>query len=107
MKSQTVLLLLTTIVICLAAHGLCMSNLATSRCKCVKLHSRFISPKQYRHIDIFPQGSFCRKVEIVITLKTGKKVCVDPQIPWVKKVVSLLTEASEVTSSNAESSSTE
>ncbi|GCB65524.1 interleukin-8-like [Scyliorhinus torazame] len=107
MKSQTIVLLVATIVICLAAHGLSVGSPTNSRCKCVNVHSRFIPPKYYRHIDIFPQGSFCRKLEIVITLKNGKHVCVNPLIPWVKKVISLLTEKSELTPSNSEASSTE
>ncbi|XP_038647749.1 interleukin-8-like [Scyliorhinus canicula] len=92
MKSQTIVLLVATIVICLAAHGLSVGSRTNSRCKCVSVHSRFISPKYYQHIDIFPKGSFCRRLEILITLKNGKYVCVNPQTQWVKRVISLLTE---------------
>ncbi|XP_067861050.1 interleukin-8-like isoform X2 [Heptranchias perlo] len=92
MRTQTMLLLLATIVICLAAHGLCIGNSTNSRCKCVKVISRFIHPRKYQHVDIFPQGSYCRRVEVVITLKNGKMICVDPKIQWVKTVVTLLTE---------------
>ncbi|XP_067871862.1 alveolar macrophage chemotactic factor-like [Heterodontus francisci] len=107
MKPQTVFLLL-TIVICLASYGLCIGNTTYSRCKCVSVITRFIQPKNFEHIDIFPQGSFCRKVEIVITMKNGKKICVSPQTQWVKKLVSLLTEKNEdTTQSNANNSSTE
>ncbi|XP_041048627.1 interleukin-8-like [Carcharodon carcharias] len=103
MKIQTIFLLLTTTAICLANHGISKP----SRCKCVKVSSHFISPRRYQHIDIFPPGSFCRKVEIVITLKNMMKICVNPQTPWVKRVVGLLTEKSEVTISPAELTSTE
>uniref|UniRef100_UPI00398E4B51 interleukin-8-like n=1 Tax=Pristiophorus japonicus TaxID=55135 RepID=UPI00398E4B51 len=92
MKTQT-LFLLATIVICLAADGLCIGN--PSRCKCTKASSKFIHPRNYQHVDIFPRGSYCRKVEIIITLKNEKIVCVNPQTQWVKRVITLLTESSE------------
>ncbi|XP_060688221.1 interleukin-8-like [Hemiscyllium ocellatum] len=95
MKTQTICLLLTTIVISLAAQGLCMGKVTQSRCKCTAVISHFISPRKYQHIDIFPQGSFCRKVEIIITLKDGKKVCVNPKSNWVKKVIYLMNEETE------------
>ncbi|XP_041048711.1 interleukin-8-like [Carcharodon carcharias] len=103
MKFQTIFLLLTTTVICLATHGITKNT----GCKCVKVSSHFISPRRYQHIDIFPPSTFCRKVEIVITLKNMMKICVNPQTPWVKRVVGLLTEKSEVTTPPAEVTSTE
>ncbi|XP_043552440.1 interleukin-8-like [Chiloscyllium plagiosum] len=95
MKTQTIYLLLTTIVISLAAQGLCMGKVTHSRCRCAAVIARFISPKKYQHIDIYPQGSFCRKVEIIITLKDGMKVCVNPKSNWVKKVINLMNEETE------------
>ncbi|XP_067871849.1 interleukin-8-like [Heterodontus francisci] len=88
MKIHIILLLLGTIVIFLATHGLSIGILTSSRCKCVKVISKFIHPKNYQNVNVFPQGSYCRKVEIVITLKHGKKVCVNPKVRWVKNAVS-------------------
>ncbi|GCC31583.1 hypothetical protein chiPu_0010043 [Chiloscyllium punctatum] len=92
MKTQTICLLLTTIVISLAAQGLCMGKATHSRCRCAAVISRFISPRKYQHIDIYPQGSFCRKVEVIITLKDGTKVCVNPKSNWVKRVINIMNE---------------
>ncbi|XP_067860835.1 interleukin-8-like isoform X2 [Heptranchias perlo] len=88
MKIQIMFLLLATIVICLATHGLCIGTITNSRCKCVKVIAKFIHPRKYQRVRTFPRGSYCRKVEIVITLKDGKNVCVNPETQWVKRVVS-------------------
>ncbi|XP_078267308.1 C-X-C motif chemokine 11-1-like [Rhinoraja longicauda] len=90
MKFQTTFLLTAAVVICLAAHGLCLVNPKITRCRCVKVSSHFIQPRKFQHIDIFPQNSYCRKVEIVITLKNNAKICVNPKTTWVKKVINIL-----------------
>ncbi|XP_055496319.1 interleukin-8 [Leucoraja erinacea] len=92
MKIQATFLLIAAVVICLAAHGLCLANPKITRCRCVKVSSHFIHPRKFQHIDIFPQNSYCRKVEIIITLKDDAKICVNPQAAWVKKVINILTE---------------
>ncbi|XP_069778990.1 C-X-C motif chemokine 11-1-like [Narcine bancroftii] len=92
MKIQTAFLLMAVAVVCLAVHGLCLTNTKISRCRCVKVSSQFIHPIRFKHIDIFPQGPYCRKVEIVITLKNEMKVCVNPKTLWVKRVINILTE---------------
>ncbi|NWI96723.1 IL8 protein, partial [Pitta sordida] len=56
-------------------------------CRCAKTTSNFISPKKYESIEIRPVGSTCRRMEIMIKLKTLEWVCVDPDTPWVKKLL--------------------
>ncbi|XP_029876699.1 C-X-C motif chemokine 6-like [Aquila chrysaetos chrysaetos] len=56
-------------------------------CRCVKTTSDYISPKRYESIEIRPVGSTCRRMEIIIKLKTPGKVCVNPDAPWVKKLL--------------------
>ncbi|XP_062898279.1 alveolar macrophage chemotactic factor [Mobula hypostoma] len=92
MKTQTTFLLVAVAVVCLAAHGLCAAGQKISRCRCVRTTSHPIDPRKFQHIEIFPQGPYCRKVEIVITLKTGTKVCVNPETVWVKRVIRILIE---------------
>ncbi|NXU98274.1 IL8 protein, partial [Cettia cetti] len=55
-------------------------------CRCAKSTSEYISPKKYESIEIRPVGSSCRRTEIIIKLTTGK-VCVNPEAPWVKKLL--------------------
>ncbi|XP_010215848.1 PREDICTED: C-X-C motif chemokine 13 [Tinamus guttatus] len=56
-------------------------------CRCVKTTSEYISPKRYESIEIRPVGSTCRRMEIIIKLKTFSKVCVNPEALWVKKLL--------------------
>ncbi|KFQ07536.1 Interleukin-8, partial [Haliaeetus albicilla] len=52
-------------------------------CRCVKTTSDYISPKRYESIEIRPVGSTCRRTEI----RVARKVCVNPDAPWVKKLL--------------------
>ncbi|XP_042668128.1 interleukin-8-like [Centrocercus urophasianus] len=56
-------------------------------CRCVKTTSDYISPKRYDSIELRPMGSTCRRTEIIIKLKSSAKVCVNPEAPWVKKLL--------------------
>uniref|UniRef100_A0A8C0F8V6 Chemokine interleukin-8-like domain-containing protein n=1 Tax=Bubo bubo TaxID=30461 RepID=A0A8C0F8V6_BUBBB len=56
-------------------------------CRCIKTASDYISPKRYESIEIRPVGSTCRRTEIIIKLKPAGKVCVNPEAPWVKKLL--------------------
>uniref|UniRef100_A0A8C5IZZ9 Chemokine interleukin-8-like domain-containing protein n=1 Tax=Junco hyemalis TaxID=40217 RepID=A0A8C5IZZ9_JUNHY len=56
-------------------------------CRCAKTTSEYISPKKYESIEIRPVGSSCRRTEIIIKLRTSGKVCVNPEAPWVKKLL--------------------
>ncbi|NXU34823.1 IL8 protein, partial [Drymodes brunneopygia] len=56
-------------------------------CRCVRRTRAFIAPAKFSSIDVWPVGSGCRRLEVVITLKSLKRVCVDPDTPWVKKLL--------------------
>ncbi|KAM4781129.1 alveolar macrophage chemotactic factor-like isoform 4-T4 [Cyanocitta cristata] len=56
-------------------------------CRCLKSTRAFISPEKYSSVEVWPVGSSCRRLEVVIKLKSLKRVCVDPDTPWVKKLL--------------------
>ncbi|XP_065592138.1 interleukin-8-like [Cyrtonyx montezumae] len=56
-------------------------------CRCIKTTSDYISPKRYESIELRPVGSTCGRTEIIIKLKSSAKVCVNPDAPWVKKLL--------------------
>ncbi|XP_017692248.1 alveolar macrophage chemotactic factor-like [Pipra filicauda] len=56
-------------------------------CRCRKTTRAFIPPAKYDSIEVRPVGSSCRRLEVVIKLKSLEKVCVDPDTPWVKKLL--------------------
>ncbi|KAJ7419116.1 C-X-C motif chemokine 5 [Willisornis vidua] len=56
-------------------------------CRCRKTTRAFISPEKFGSIEVRPVGSSCRRLEVVIQLKTLERICVDPNSPWVKKLL--------------------
>ncbi|KAM7053127.1 alveolar macrophage chemotactic factor-like [Acridotheres tristis] len=56
-------------------------------CRCLKSTRAFIPPAKYSSIEVWPVGSSCRRPEVVIKLKSRKRVCVDPDTLWVKKLL--------------------
>ncbi|XP_005429117.2 C-X-C motif chemokine 6 [Geospiza fortis] len=56
-------------------------------CRCLKSTRAFIPPERYSSIEVWPVGSSCRRPEVVIKLKSLKKVCVDPDTPWMRKLL--------------------
>ncbi|MEQ2306354.1 hypothetical protein AMECASPLE_007369 [Ameca splendens] len=57
------------------------------RCLCINKERKPIG----RHIavlEVHPATSHCVEVQIIATLKKDKlKVCLDPDVPWVKRVL--------------------
>uniref|UniRef100_V9LIZ5 Interleukin-8 n=1 Tax=Callorhinchus milii TaxID=7868 RepID=V9LIZ5_CALMI len=90
MKTHVMILLLGIVVIWMAVEGSLGPGIQ-SRCKCIRTTSVFIHPRRYRHIDVFPRNLYCRRMEIIITLKNKKVVCINPVTPWVKKIVVILS----------------
>ncbi|NWR89663.1 IL8 protein, partial [Furnarius figulus] len=56
-------------------------------CRCRKTTRNFIPPEKYSSVEVRPVGSSCRRLEVVIKLKTLERVCVDPSRLWVKKLL--------------------
>ncbi|XP_078261980.1 alveolar macrophage chemotactic factor-like [Rhinoraja longicauda] len=57
------------------------------RCRCINHTTQFIHPRQMNDLDLIPNGPHCSRVEIIVTLKTGRKVCLNPEAPWVKLLI--------------------
>uniref|UniRef100_A0A667Y884 Interleukin-8-like n=1 Tax=Myripristis murdjan TaxID=586833 RepID=A0A667Y884_9TELE len=56
-------------------------------CRCIQTESRPIG-RHIEKVELIPANSHCEETEIIATLKrTGQEVCLDPEAPWVKKVI--------------------
>ncbi|RVE76387.1 hypothetical protein OJAV_G00007380 [Oryzias javanicus] len=56
-------------------------------CRCILTESKPIG-RHIQKLDIIAPNSHCEDTEIIATLKkTGQEVCLDPEAPWVKKVI--------------------
>uniref|UniRef100_A0A8C6U0V3 Chemokine interleukin-8-like domain-containing protein n=1 Tax=Neogobius melanostomus TaxID=47308 RepID=A0A8C6U0V3_9GOBI len=56
-------------------------------CRCVGTSPQKLKPNSVRKIEVFPVCGTCRRMEIRITLKRGRVVCVDPNKEWVQQLL--------------------
>ncbi|XP_057358295.1 C-X-C motif chemokine 15-like [Manis pentadactyla] len=60
------------------------------RCQCIQTYSEFISPKFITNVQLIPEGAYCSRKEVIVTLKDGKIVCLDPEADWVMTIIKKL-----------------
>ncbi|KAM4854126.1 platelet basic protein-like [Thomomys bottae] len=56
------------------------------RCICLKTISG-IHPSKIQSLEVIQSGPHCEKVQVIATLKDGRKVCLDPKILANKKIL--------------------
>ncbi|XP_048449232.1 interleukin-8-like [Rhincodon typus] len=56
------------------------------RCQCIKSTHEIIPRKFIKNLEIIPAGPHCAKVQIIATLRKGRKVCVNPKAHWIQKL---------------------
>ncbi|XP_040823068.1 growth-regulated protein homolog gamma-like [Ochotona curzoniae] len=54
------------------------------RCQCLQM-VQGIHSKILQSFNITPPGPNCDRTEVIATLKTGQKICLNPEAPMVKK----------------------
>ncbi|XP_044873290.1 growth-regulated alpha protein-like [Mauremys mutica] len=57
------------------------------RSHCLQTEAAVIHPKRVAHVELIPEGPHCGVPEVIATTKHGKKVCLDPNAPWVQLIV--------------------
>ncbi|XP_071360087.1 interleukin-8-like isoform X2 [Trachinotus anak] len=58
------------------------------RCRCITTVKNPIG-RYIRKVQVNPASSHCKDIQIIATLKKdGQQICLDPDAPWVKKVLS-------------------
>ncbi|KAF4074359.1 hypothetical protein AMELA_G00238520 [Ameiurus melas] len=89
MPRRAKLLLAVTALCCFATvfafpmEGFTMDH----QCRCLSTTNSYINSRWFQRIEILPAGPHCRNIEIIITLKDKKTVCVDPEADWVQKLI--------------------
>ncbi|KAA8594864.1 permeability factor 2 [Etheostoma spectabile] len=85
-------ILVASIVVLLAfmafSEGMSLRSLGVElHCRCIQTESKPII-RHIEKVELIPANSHCDETEIIATLKkTGQQVCLDPEAPWVKKVI--------------------
>uniref|UniRef100_A0A8C5QNJ6 Chemokine interleukin-8-like domain-containing protein n=1 Tax=Leptobrachium leishanense TaxID=445787 RepID=A0A8C5QNJ6_9ANUR len=65
-----------------------MSILGKQQCRCNGRLVNGVDPKSITRFEVFPPGSICDKVDIIVTMKSGKQICVNPKSKMVKNILS-------------------
>ncbi|XP_045853894.1 platelet basic protein [Meles meles] len=63
------------------------------RCLCLNTVSG-IHPSNIQRLEVLRAGPHCANVEVIATLRNGKKICLDPEAPKIKKIVQKILESS-------------
>ncbi|XP_051866454.1 interleukin-8-like [Pristis pectinata] len=83
MNSATTMTILILLLCAIAAQGIPIIEIQ-GRCQCILSTKKFINPKYMWRVKYVPSGFHCETPEIIIQLKSGKKICVDPKAKWLK-----------------------
>ncbi|CAG5939098.1 interleukin-8-like [Menidia menidia] len=89
MSSKVIVATVVVFLACLAiSEGMSLRSLGVElHCRCIQTESRPIG-RHIEKLELIPATSHCEDTEIIATLKkTHQKVCLDPEAPWVKKVI--------------------
>ncbi|XP_054342092.1 platelet factor 4 isoform X1 [Pongo pygmaeus] len=62
------------------------------QCLCVKTTSQ-VRPRHITSLEVIKAGPHCRTVQLIATLKNGRKICLDLQAPLYKKIIKKLLES--------------
>uniref|UniRef100_A0A8C7BKP1 C-X-C motif chemokine n=1 Tax=Neovison vison TaxID=452646 RepID=A0A8C7BKP1_NEOVI len=56
------------------------------RCMCLNTVSG-IHPSNIQNLEVLRAGPHCANVEVIASLKDGRKICLDPNAPVYKKII--------------------
>ncbi|XP_038555156.1 C-X-C motif chemokine 10-like [Micropterus salmoides] len=57
------------------------------QCLCQRIRKGIASKSEVKDIQIYPATIFCDKVEIVVTLNSGLRYCLNPKLNAVKRLL--------------------
>ncbi|KAL2079209.1 hypothetical protein ACEWY4_024953 [Coilia grayii] len=63
-----------------------------SHCLCLDFESRVIPQESLRSVEILPRGTHCKSTEVIARLVSGQKICLNPSVAWVRKLVRYMME---------------
>ncbi|KAM8968730.1 C-X-C motif chemokine 13 [Sarcophilus harrisii] len=83
--ASMVLVLMMSISI-FSVQGILETNDANHKCRCLKM-SEGVPLSIIKTLSISPPTRGCRNSEIIVTLKSGKKTCMDPKNKWLNFIL--------------------
>ncbi|KAM4709779.1 interleukin-8-like [Discoglossus pictus] len=93
-KSSFILLSIFLLVACATISSASLNS--ELRCQCITTVSMTFRPRQIEKVELIPSGPHCPNIQVIATLKKGKKACLDPTTKWVQRIIErLLKSASQ------------
>ncbi|KAG8454244.1 hypothetical protein GDO86_000764, partial [Hymenochirus boettgeri] len=65
-----------------------MSPLGKQRCLCRGKNAGRIDVKSLEKLEVFPPSPVCEKIEIIATMKSGYKTCLNPKSKSIQQLMS-------------------
>uniref|UniRef100_A0A674KFS9 Chemokine interleukin-8-like domain-containing protein n=1 Tax=Terrapene triunguis TaxID=2587831 RepID=A0A674KFS9_9SAUR len=57
------------------------------RCSCLRTTDKIVfGPNQLKTIEILPASASCENVEIIVNLKSGRQICLDPNASQIRNI---------------------
>ncbi|KAF1384611.1 hypothetical protein PFLUV_G00122000 [Perca fluviatilis] len=79
----------------------------SDQCLCQRVRNRIGSKTDIKDIQIYPATIFCSKVEIVVTVNSGLRYCLNPKLRAVQKLMaSIMKRKTSTTARPTETTST-
>ncbi|KAK6291938.1 hypothetical protein J4Q44_G00377230 [Coregonus suidteri] len=69
--------------------------IADPRCRCPKVHAGGVTTSLIMKLTHYPPRSHCSKEEIIVTLRTGGLLCLDPNGSFAKKQIKRQTKVNQ------------
>ncbi|XP_063331388.1 permeability factor 2 isoform X2 [Pelmatolapia mariae] len=80
-------IIVSSIVVLLTLLATCEGMGVELHCRCIQTESKPIG-RHIEKVELILPNSHCEETEIIATLKrTGEEVCLNPEAPWVRKVI--------------------
>ncbi|XP_047440443.1 C-X-C motif chemokine 6-like [Mugil cephalus] len=98
MSSMIKVFLLLAVMVCISK-----AQLSEQQCLCHRVRNGIGRKSEIKDVQIYLATNFCNKVEIVVTMNSGLRYCLNPKLMAVKK---LLTNIMKNTSTTAGSTNT-
>ncbi|XP_043925606.1 interleukin-8-like [Protopterus annectens] len=58
-----------------------------ARCLCHRTRNTFnIPPNVIKNVEIFPASASCEHMEIIINMKDGRQICLDPKVQKIRNM---------------------
>ncbi|XP_034546331.1 C-X-C motif chemokine 9-like [Notolabrus celidotus] len=92
--------LLLAVMICISKAQL---NESGQQCLCQRFRRGISSKSDIKDIQFYKETIFCNKVEIVVTMKSGLRYCLNPNMRAVKKLMARIMPKENITTSSPSS----